>query len=68
MVFEQFEPREFLDAENRVVSLGHERAKVGATGKIFEGDWAHVFDFAEGKIKRVREFYDTATMAEAFRA
>ena len=66
MVFEQFEPREFVEAGNQVVTLGRERAKVGATGKRFESDWAHVFDFAGGKIQRVREFYDTATMVEAF--
>jgi hypothetical protein len=34
---------------------------------VFEKDWAHPFALRTGKIARLREFYDTATIADVFR-
>jgi ketosteroid isomerase-like protein len=63
----EFGPREVMSFDDKVLVLGHERVRVRATGRVFETDWAHLFTMHDGKIVRLREFYDTATMAEAFR-
>lgn len=62
----EFGPQEVMSFGNHVLSLGHERVKARATGKQFETDWAHLFTIRNGKIVRLREYYDTAAMAEAF--
>lgn len=64
----EFGPNELLVFDNRVLALGHERVRAKATGREFETDWAHLFTVEESHIARLREFYDTATMAEAFKA
>lgn len=63
----EFGPREVMSFDDKVLVLGHERVRVRATDRVFETDWAHLFTVREGRITRLREFYDTATMAEAFR-
>ena len=63
----EFGPREVMSFDDKVLALGHERVRVKATDRVFETDWAHLFTLSNGKIVRLREFYDTATMAEAFR-
>ena len=62
-----FGPHEIMAFDDKVLSLGNERVQVRATGKIFGTEWAHLFTIQEGKIVKLREYYDTATMAEAFR-
>src|SRR5688572_3467088 len=44
-VFEiqRFEPDAFIAEGDRVVVLGSDTTRVRATGKIIDGDWAHVF-------------------------
>lgn len=64
----EFGPTEVHAFGDHVLSLGHERVGVRATGKVFETDWIHFFTIKHGKIVRLREYYDTARMAEAFRA
>jgi ketosteroid isomerase-like protein len=61
-----FGPDEVIALGEHVLSLGHERIRVRATGREFETDWAHLFMVQDGQIVRVREFYDTAVMAKAF--
>jgi ketosteroid isomerase-like protein len=63
----EFGPREIMAFDDKVLVLGHERVRVRATDRIFETDWAHLFTIQGGKIVRLREYYDTATMAAAFR-
>ena len=63
-----FGPTEVHTFGDHVLTLGHERVAVRTTGKVFETDWIHFFTLSDGKIVRLREYYDTATMAEAFRA
>lgn len=62
----EFVPREMIPFNNGVLVLGHERARVKATGRVFETEWAHIFTIRDGKITKVREFYDTASIAFAF--
>lgn len=64
---QSFEPREMRAIENGAVVLGHSQAQVKRTGRTFATDWIHLFDLRDGKITRMREFYDTATMAAAYR-
>lgn len=61
-----FGPNEVITLGEHVLSLGHERVRVRATGHEFETDWAHLFTVQNGQVARVREFYDTAVMAQAF--
>ncbi|MBX2998893.1 MAG: nuclear transport factor 2 family protein [Caldilineaceae bacterium] len=62
----EFGPHEVIPLGEHVLALGREQARVKATGRIFETDWAHLFTVRRGKIVRLREFYDTATMSRAF--
>lgn len=61
-----FGPNEVIALGEHVLSLGHERVRVRATGHEFESDWAHLFTVQNGAVVRVREFYDTAVLAQAF--
>ena len=63
----EFGPTEMSAFDDKVVSLGHERVIATATGKEFETDWIHYFTIRDGKVIRVREFYDTARMAAAYK-
>jgi ketosteroid isomerase-like protein len=62
----EFEPREFVAQGERVVSLGHYRWRVKATGREYSGDFAHVFTARGGKIVAFHEFTDTAAVAAAY--
>lgn len=62
-----FTPREFIAFNDKMLVLGHESAQVKATNRLFETEWAHLFTIRDGEITVVREFYDTATIAAAFR-
>jgi uncharacterized protein len=61
-----FEPREFIAQGDRVVALGHYSWRVKATGREYEGDWAHVFTIRDGKITGFHEYTDTAAIAAAY--
>lgn len=63
----EFGPHEVMSFDDKVLSLGHERVRVKTTGRLFESDWAHLFTVREGKVVRLREYYDTAAIAAAFR-
>ncbi len=67
--FEIFEPRDFFEAGDAVIVVGHTRARVkmGARG-TFDSEWAHVFTMKNGKLTRFQEFYDTAAIAGAITA
>jgi ketosteroid isomerase-like protein len=63
--FEQFEPREFVAQDDRVVVVGFERNLIKATGRTFEQEWVHDFTLRDGKISKVRSFEDTAAYVAA---
>ena len=63
----QFEPQEFIAQGENVVALGHYSWHVKATGRDYEGDWAHVFTIRDGKVLRFYEYTDTASAASAHR-
>jgi uncharacterized protein len=63
----QFEPREFVAQDDKVVALGHYAWHVKPSGREWESDFAHVFTVRDGKVARFKEYADTAALAEAFR-
>ena len=65
---ELFEPEEYIAQRDKVVVLIKYRGRVRATGKKVESDLVHLFTFANGKIKRFREYYDTAATLDAYKA
>lgn len=64
--FTNFQPREYITENNRVVVLGHSAGKIISTGRNFETDWTHIFTVREGKITSFLEFFDTAVMERAY--
>ncbi len=64
---EAFKPLHFIAQDNRVVVLGHERNRVKATGSQYEVEWAHVWTLREDQIAGLKEYTDTAAIAEALR-
>jgi ketosteroid isomerase-like protein len=63
---EVFEPQEFIAQDDKVVSLVKCRVRVKATGKAADITMVHVFSIQDGKVKRFREFFDTAEVLKAF--
>lgn len=63
-----FEPREFIDAGDAIVVLGISRARAVASGRSYEAQWANVFWLQDGRIKRLFDLYDTASVTAALAA
>lgn len=53
---------------DQVIVLINESYKVNATGKSYVTDVAHIWKIQDGKIVQFDELYDSAAIAEAFRA
>lgn len=65
---EHFEPREFISAGDRVVVLGISRARVLGSGAGYEAQWANVFTLENGRITRLLDLYETASVVRALEA
>jgi uncharacterized protein len=65
---QRFEPQTFIAQGDRVVVLGEDSSRVKATGKIIDGQWAHVFTLDGGKIVGFREYVDTAAVVAELHA
>jgi ketosteroid isomerase-like protein len=63
--FTRFEPKEFVAAGDKVVTLGHYTAKTSAN-KEFDSDFAMVFTMRNGKVTKFQEFLNTAALNAAF--
>ncbi len=63
----QFEPREFVAQDDKVVALGHYAWHVKATGGEWESDFVHVFTVRDGRVTGFQEYTDTLSLAHAFR-
>lgn len=68
MRYAGFEVREYLIAENRVAVVIYAHGTARATGRSFASEVVRVYDFRDGKIVRVRSFYDTGAYAWAMQA
>jgi ketosteroid isomerase-like protein len=62
---EHFEPREFIPAGDRVIVLGSSHARVLATGARYETEWANIFTVLDGRICRLLDLYETASVVRA---
>jgi ketosteroid isomerase-like protein len=68
VTFEEFVPEKILNAdEHTVVSMGHFKGTVNATGKEFKSDWVMIDEFDDdGLVVRFRDYVDTQDVANAF--
>ena len=62
----EFEPREIVAQNDKVVSLGHYKWQVKETGRDFASDFVHIFTIRDGKIAGFREHFDSAVVAAAY--
>jgi ketosteroid isomerase-like protein len=62
----RFEPREIVAQGDKVVSLGYYQWRLKATGREFDGEFAHVFTIRDGEIVAFHEYTDTAACANAY--
>jgi uncharacterized protein len=62
----EFDPGESIAQNDKVVSLGHYKWRVKATGREFESDFVHIFTIRDGKIAAFREHFDSAVAAAAY--
>lgn len=65
--FQRFEPQTFIAQDDRVVVLGEDTARIKATGKVLDSEWAHVFSLKGGKVLKFHEYIDTAAVVEELR-
>ncbi|HEX2183619.1 MAG TPA: nuclear transport factor 2 family protein [Rubrobacteraceae bacterium] len=63
----QFEPREFVAQDDKVVALGHYAWQAKSTGREWESDFVHVFTVRDGRITRFQEYMNTAAIVDALR-
>ena len=62
-----FEFTEMVAQGDTVMAAGHETSSVRSTGRTYDMDFVHVVKFtADGKIRTVREYNDTAAIGAAF--
>jgi ketosteroid isomerase-like protein len=64
--FSRFEPREFIAAGDKVVTLGHYAGTVKTTGRAFDSDFAMVSALKNGRIATFQEFTNSAAVNAAF--
>lgn len=64
--FSNFEPREFIAQDDKVVVLGSMTAMVKDTGREYTSEWVHIFTMHDGKVAGFLEFLDTAAASKAF--
>ena len=64
----EFEPKEFIAQDDKVVVLGHFSMRIKSTGRVFSSDWAHVWTVKGGKVTRFYEYVDTAAVSGAHAA
>ena len=64
---ERLEPLQFTAQGDRVIVEGKNRGTVRSTGKNYEHDWVMVFTVRDGKILKLKHYYDTADILAAFK-
>ncbi len=61
-----FEPREFIAQDDKVVVLGRSTATVRSTGRHYSTEWVHICTVKNGKMTGFHEFFDNAAATRAF--
>jgi len=64
----EFSPQGFYASESEVFVLGRYAWKVRKTGKSLAAQWCHMLTIDNGKVSQFREFTDTASFADGYRA
>lgn len=64
--FDDFTPQRFTADGGAVVVEGRCAITLKANGRQIAYDWLHVWDVADGRVTRFREFYDTALVVAAY--
>lgn len=67
MEYDQFEPFERIAQGDTVIVLYHGSGRAKSTGRPFESDIVRIYTIRDGKIIRVRNYYDTASYVSALR-
>ncbi len=67
MEYNQFEPFESIAQGDNVVVLYHAQGRAKSTGRAFKSDIVRIYTFHEGKLTKVRNYYDTASYVSALR-
>jgi ketosteroid isomerase-like protein len=63
----EFEFGEMVAQGDTVMAAGHEASRIRATGRSYEMDFVHLVKFTpDGRLLRVREYNDTASIGAAF--
>lgn len=65
---EVFEPKEFIAQADKVVATVNYRGRPMATNIPVEDELVHIFTLRDGKIARLREYFDTVRFVEAHTA
>ena len=68
LVFDQFEPREFIAEGDQVACVGFYKARAKQTGGVISSSWVMVFTVRNGRIVRFREWSDSAQINRAYGA
>ena len=61
-----FETRALIAEGDKVVALGSYSWRVRSTKRNYKSDYAHVWTFSNGKVIDFREYFDTASLRDAF--
>jgi uncharacterized protein len=65
MEYERFEPVEFFADGDTVIEIVFAAGRARSTGKPFESEVVRIWSFQEGKVVRVRSYYDTGAYERA---
>lgn len=58
-------PEEYVDGGDKVVSTGRYTGSVNATRKSFDAQYAHYWEFKDGKVTRFQQYTDTGQFQKA---
>lgn len=67
VTYDRWEAFEYVAQRETVVEFVRGAGTAKATGRRYESDIVRVWTFRDGKLARVRSFYDTAKYVEAMR-
>lgn len=67
MEYDRFEPFERIAQGDTVIVLYHGSGRAKSTGRPFESDIVRIYTMRDGRIVRVRNYYDTASYVSALR-
>jgi len=63
LVPEAFVVESFVEEGNKVVAIGYQAGYVKPTGDHYEYDFVHLWELKDGKVTRLRVYFDSAYVA-----